>query len=159
MTDRKEALRDALQDAHAASWSVLSGLTSEEYDVKVYTGTPEGWTVRLVVAHLADAERGLLGQARRVLDGQAGVPSDFDRDRWNRSAVRRKASASIPELLKEIEGAHEEALSFLQDLNEEGLDRSGIGSMGHALTVEGFLRRMVEHRQEHVNDIRKVVGR
>lgn len=159
MTDRKQSLRETLETAHRTSWADLSGLSPEEFDVKVYTETPEGWTVRLIVAHLADAERGLLGQARRVWAGKSGVPSDFDRDRWNRSAVRRKASASIPALLEEIQDAHEEALSFLQDLDEEGLDRSGMGSMGYALTVEGFLRRMVEHRQEHVNDIRKAIGR
>jgi hypothetical protein len=159
MTDRKQSLRDVLETAHQASWSVLSGLSPEECNVKVYAETPEAWTVRLVVAHLADAERGLLGQARRVLAGKSGVPLDFDRDRWNRSAVRRKASASLTALLQEIQDAHEEALSFLQDLDGEGMDRSGTGSMGYALTVEGFLRRMVEHRQEHVNDIRKAIGR
>ncbi|MEX0788374.1 MAG: maleylpyruvate isomerase N-terminal domain-containing protein, partial [Anaerolineales bacterium] len=92
MTDRKEPLRETLETAHQASWSVLIGLSTEEYNVRVYGEGADGWTVRDVVAHLADAERGLLRQARRVTQGDAGVPSDFDRDRWNRSAVRRKAS-------------------------------------------------------------------
>lgn len=157
--DRKESLRQDLEEAHQESWSTLAALTPAEFALKVYPESFEGWEVRHVVAHLADAERGLLAQARRVSKGEPGVPADFDRERWNRSAVRRKGNASVPDLLQEIREGHQEALAFLQALDETLLDQRGMGSMGYSLSVEGFLRRIVEHRREHVEDIGRAIRR
>lgn len=159
MSQRKDAIRQQMTRAHVETWSVLSGLSAADLDRRVYAAHAEGWSVHQVVAHLADAERGLLGQARRVAEGKDGVPADFDRERWNRGAVRRKANVAVPELLREIQQAHEEGLAFLSQVPEVQLDLSGRTSMGIALTVEGLLRRIGDHRREHVADIRQALGR
>lgn len=159
MSQRKDSIRGHLTRAHVDTWSFLAGLAPSELDTRVYPAHAEGWIVRQVLAHLADAERGLLGQARRVAEGEDGVPADFDRERWNRGAVRRKASVQVPVLLREIQEAHEQGLEFLRDLPEANLDLSGRSSMGIVLTVEGLLRRIGDHRREHVDDIRQALGR
>lgn len=159
MSQRKDSIREHMTRAHVDTWSFLASLSPSDLGTRVYAAQAEGWTVRQILAHLADAERGLLGQARRVAEGKDGVPADFDRERWNRGAVRRKASVEAPVLLHEIQEAHEQGLEFLQDLPEANLDLSGRSSLGIVLTVEGLLRRIGDHRREHVADIRQALGR
>lgn len=159
MSQRKDSIREHMTQAHVDTWPFLSSLAPSDLETRVYAAQAEGWTVRQVLAHLADAERGLLGQARRVAEGKDGVPADFDRERWNRGAVRRKANVEVPALLHEIQDAHEQGLEFLRDLPEKDLDLSGRSSMGIVLTVEGLLRRIGDHRREHVADIHRALGR
>jgi hypothetical protein len=117
------------------------------------------WTVREVLGHLADSERGLLGQVTRLVAGEMTVPEDFDLARWNRGAVRKRAGMQVPELIEQIETAFQEALRFLGDLDESALDLEGRHSSGKIMNAEGFLRRMADHRSEHVADIQAALGR
>jgi uncharacterized damage-inducible protein DinB len=157
MGDRKAAIREHMQAQHAQSWPMLAALNPEDGDKLVYDA-PEAWTVHGVLAHLADAEHGLLGQVRRLLAGQQTVPEDFDLARWNRSAVRRGSEKSIRQLLQAIQEAYDDALAFLEDLDEEALDLSGRSSPGETWTLEHFLRRSATHRAEHAADIQKALA-
>lgn len=160
MSERKQAIADHMRAAHEATWPVLTSLSEADRRQPVY-GEGEGeWKVADLVAHLADAEKGLLGQVQRLLAGKATVPDDFDLNRWNRSAVRRNRGRSHEELVEEIRTAHLEALRTLEQADEAALDLRGRHSSGEVLTVEGFFRRMADHRHEHTRDIeRSLAGR
>ncbi|MGD8554040.1 MAG: DinB family protein [Anaerolineales bacterium] len=157
MGDRKAVIREHMQTRHAKSWPMLAALKPEDGDRLVYDA-PEPWTVHGVLAHLADAERGLLGQVQRLVAGHQTVPEDFDIARWNRSAVRRGSEKSIQELLQAIQEAYDDALAFLEDLDEEALDLHGRSSPGEIWTLEYFLRRSATHRVEHAADIQKALA-
>ena len=158
MGDRKAAIREHMQTQHAESWPTLAALKPEDGDCMVYE-SPEAWTVHAVLAHLADAERGLLSQVYRLAAGQPTVPEDFDIARWNRSAVRRGSEKSIQALLQAIEEAYEETLAFLEDLEEEALDLRGRSSPGEIWTMEYFLHRSATHRTEHAAGIQNALAR
>lgn len=156
MSERKQSIRDYVVHKHEESWRILQTLSTAELDLPVYDGgTETGWTIGDIVAHLADAESGLLTQAKRVAAGERPLPPDFDIDRWNRSAVRRRKEATFEDHLQAIEDAHQAALDFLDEVDEENLDREGIRPGQDRLTVEGFFRRMVNHRAQHVEDIQR----
>lgn len=159
MSERKAALRAHLERRHSESWPVLQSLTADDMGVEVYTEGEQTWTVKDLLGHLADGERGNLGQVQRLIAGQQTVPEDFDLDRWNRSAVRKSADAQPADLLQSIEQAYQQALAFLESLQEADLDLQGLHSSLATLTAEGFLRRMVDHRAEHVADIQKALQR
>jgi hypothetical protein len=159
VSDRKQAIAEFLRQCHAATWPVLSSLTEAERALPVYGDGDALWSVGDLVGHLADAEGGLLGQIERLLAGQATVPEDFDLDRWNRSAVRRSKGRSHPELLDQILKAHQEALATLAATPEAALDQTGRHGSGEMLTVEGFFRRMADHRRDHTAAIQRVVTR
>lgn len=159
MSDRKDTIRRYLVSAHEETWPVLSSLQPADLTAPVYGDGDSLWTVRELLGHLADSERGLLGQVSRLVAGEATVPEDFDLNRWNRSAVRKRAGLQVPELLKQISSAFQEALDFLDRVDEPSLDLQGRHASGRILSGEGFLRRMADHRQEHVADIRKALGR
>ena len=153
MNERKEALRSHMELQHAASWPVLEGLNDSVLQVEVYSSEEGTWSVKDLLGHLANAEKGNLGQAKRLVAGEQTVPPDFDLDRWNRGAVRKAANRSLADLLRLIADSYSSALSFVESLDEIDLDKVGLHAGGDMLTTEGFLRRMVDHRLEHVTDI------
>ena len=157
MSDRKQAIADSMRQAHAATWPVLLSLTEADLRLPVFGDGEALWSIGDLVGHLADAEAGLLGQVQRLLSGKATVPDDFDLDRWNRSAVRRSKSRPYQDLLDNILKAHQEALATLEATAESSLDRSGRHASGDILTVEGFFRRMADHRRDHTGDIQRAL--
>ena len=159
MSERKQAIRQYLLTAHRKTWPVLTGLQAEDMAVSVYGDEETLWTVREILGHLADAEPGLLGQVSRLVAGEVTVREDFDLARWNRTAVRKRAGLAVADLLSQIEVAFHEALQFLDGLDESVLDLTGRHSSGAILSAEGFLRRMADHRSEHVADIQAALGR
>lgn len=159
MSERSQGIREHLERKHSETWPVLSGLTSDDMHVMVYDNEGGRWTVKDILGHLADAERGVLGQAQRLVAGKQTVPPDFDLARWNRSAVRKSDGTPPAELLERITTAFQASLEFLGSLEDSQLDLVGRHSSGHLLSTEGFLRRISDHRAEHVADIRAALGR
>jgi len=157
MSGRKQAIEAYVSQAHQETWPVLAAIPEADRATLVY-GEGGPWTVRDVVAHLADAETGLLGQVQRLLAGKMTVPPDFDLNRWNRSAVRRSQGRLFEDLIEEIRRSHLEALSTLRSCSEDGLDLEGRHSSGEILSAEGFFRRMADHRRQHTHDIRLVIA-
>jgi hypothetical protein len=143
---------------HEETWPVLRSLQEDNYGEIVYREDEQMWQVKNVIAHLADSERGLLGQVKRLLAGEQTVPENFDLNRWNRSAVRKSANTPVAELLDQISEAYQELLQVLSGLDDDSLDKAGRHSSGRMLTVEGFFRRVLSHRSEHVADIQKALG-
>ena len=158
MSQRKDELRSHMESRDAETWPFLKGLAESDMPVEVYSSEENTWTVKDLLGHLADGERGNLGQAQRLVAGEQTVPADFDLDRWNRGAVRRAAKSSAAELLEVISESYSNALDFLDSLDESDLDKSGLHSSLETMTTEGFLRRMVDHRLEHVTDMQSALG-
>ena len=157
MSERKDKLRSHMESRNAETWPFLEGLTESDMPVEVYSSEENTWTVKDLLGHLADGERGNLGQAQRLVAGEQTVPADFDLDRWNRGAVRRAAKSSTAELLEVISESYSNALDFLDTLDESDFDKSGLHSSLETMTTEGFLRRMVDHRLEHVADMQSAL--
>jgi DinB superfamily len=159
MNQRTRLLHDHLSGVHAETWAVLSSLRSEDLEMELYVEGEAGWKVRDAVAHLADAERGLLGQIRRLVAGQPTLPDNFDLNRWNRGAVRKRAGQNLQALLDELRSGHEEAIAFLATISESDFDRVGRHASGEMLTTEGYFRRMGDHRRTHVADISRALAK
>jgi hypothetical protein len=154
---RKSEIRSFIEECHKESWSFLKTLTAEDAGVTLYQDNDYQWTVHTLVSHLADSERGMVGQAQRAVAGQTTVPEDFDLERWNRGVARKSASKAIPEFLNQILDAHKNGLGFLAGLDDAQLDIQGRHASGEMLSVEGFLRRIAQHRLDHVQDVKKVL--
>ncbi len=154
MTERTNRIRDRLDQVHAETWPVLTGLSPDAMQITVYNSESGTWTVNDLLGHLADSEAGRLGQAQRLVSGEQTVPPDFDLARWNRAAVRQSKETSAVELLDRILGAHQASLQFLDSLSDDHLDLVGRHSSGATFSSVRFLLRIADHRAEHVADIR-----
>ena len=158
MSERQDDLRSHLEKRHAETWPFLEGLMESDMPVEVYSSEEVTWNVKDLLGHLADGERGNLGQAMRLVAGEQTVPANFDLDRWNRGAVRRAAKTSPDDLREVIAESYSKALAFLDTINESDLDKVGLHSSGEQMTTEGFLRRMVNQRLEHVTDMQSALS-
>jgi hypothetical protein len=147
-----------MAEVHAETWPVLSTLTEDDRRLAVFGDGDALWSIADLVGHLADAEAGMLGQLQRLLAGKPTVPDDFDLDRWNRSAVRRAKSRTYEELLQTMLEAHRATLATLESTPEASLDLTGRHSSGDILTVEGYFRRIVDHRRDHTAHIRRALA-
>jgi hypothetical protein len=157
MSERKDTIEAYMQEANRQSMAILKAIDEPSLGTLVY-GEGDGlWSVRDVICHLADAEAGLLGQVRRLLAGKQTVPDDFDLNRWNRSAVRRKGDRSFPQLLDDIRQSFADALATLAGTDDADLDRVGRHPSGEMLTAEGYFRRMADHRRQHATDISRAL--
>lgn len=159
MSERRQAIQAYLVEAHAATWPLLTSITDADLDRPVYSQGEGPWLVRDVVAHLADAESGLLGQVRRLMAGEQTVPENFDLDRWNRGAARRNRHRGLQDLLEQIHSSHMEAVASVLAADESALDLRGRHGSGAVLTAEGFFRRMADHRREHTRDLASALQR
>ncbi len=159
MSDRKALVRAYLQARHTASWPVIQGVEQQHYQLWVYPEENPPWNVRDVIAHLADAERGLLLQLKRLSAGEPTLPDNFDLQRWNRGTARRSAEVSLDELVRQIEASYEDVLSFLEEVSEDQLDLTGRHGSGEWLSGEAYFRRIADHRAEHAADIERALKR
>lgn len=159
MSERTSALQEYMQQQHAKSWPVLESLEPDDMGVAVYSEGEQVWTVRDLLGHLADGERGNLGQVQRLVAGRQTVPEDFDLNRWNRSAVRKNAQLEPDQLLQNISEHYQRALDFAETLSDDDLELIGRHASGKMLTAEGFLKRMADHRVEHTADIQAALDR
>ncbi len=157
MTDRKARIRETIEADHAASLSILKGLTDLEWEQPVPSDEGFGWKARDVLAHLAVSEGGQLGQLTRCVAGQVTVPDDFDLARFNRRSVQKQADKPVAALLADIERGHAEVLKTLAAVGEADLDKSGRHARGDVITVEQFFTRITEHRREHAEQLQRAL--
>lgn len=155
--NRRTELRAFVTAHHAESWPILEKIQGEDHNKIVYETDDNQWSVQNVVSHLADAETGMLGQARRASQGQMTVPEDFDLERWNRSVARKSERNTIAGFREIISNTYKEILEFLDGLDDQTMDIEGRHSSGDILTIDGFMRRIASHRLEHAQDILKVL--
>ena len=158
MTDRKSRILQAVEKDHALSWAILSSIPAEGWARRVYSEEGADWTVRDLVAHLADSEGGQMGQLQRLLRGGQTLPPDFDLQRWNRSAVAKRAGRAPEEHLSEILAAYHSGQTLLEGATEGDLDRVGRHARGDDLTVEAFFLRIASHRLQHAREIQQAMA-
>jgi hypothetical protein len=133
-------------------------LGEADWATPVYSAEAGQWTARDVLAHLADSERGQLGQVKRLVAGEQTVPPDFDLNRWNKRVVQKRAGQSPGELLGEIRAAYAALLGLLEGLDDADLDKVGRHARGDPLSAEGYFRRIAEHRAQHAAESRAALG-
>ena len=156
-SNRKSELLDFITTQHIQSWSILESLEDIDREKVVYPTEDHQWTVQKVVSHLADAESGILGQARRASQGKETVPEDFDLERWNRSVARKSERNTIDGFREQIMKTHVDILDFLDGLDDPTLEIKARHSSGDILTIEDFLRRIASHRLEHTQHIQEAL--
>ena len=77
MSDRKQAILHTLAQARIKLMGVLHQLQADDWEKTVQDGNSK-WTVRQMVIHLVDAQKGMTGQMTTINGGQEAIPEDFD---------------------------------------------------------------------------------
>jgi uncharacterized damage-inducible protein DinB len=157
MSDRKAEIYALLDNSRHNLRKLLDGLQSADWEKQVQEGD-NFWTVRQMVSHLADAQRGMTGQISNISVDKDVIPADFDLDRWNKRAVEKFAEKTPEELLVMLEEGQVNLKQVLAGLSDEQLDKRGRHSSLEIMSVEEIARLIGTHEAEHTKIIADSLG-
>jgi hypothetical protein len=130
---------------------VLTGVFGEEED---FTLAPGKWSIRQLIAHLADTELVFASRFRQVIAEDSPPLMPFDQDRWaqNLDYARRKPKQSL-ETLRRLRAENHE---FLKELPAAAFERTGNHAKDGPLTVYQLLERLTNHVEKHAQQMQAI---
>jgi DinB superfamily len=129
---------------------ILTGVYGEEEDF----GLPGKWTVRQIVAHLADAEMVGAHRFRQVIAEDNPTLIAYNQDAWthNLDYARRKPKQSL-ETFRRIRAENHE---LLKGLPPEAFDRAGNHSENGRMTLLQLLEGYAGHAESHAKQLQGI---
>jgi uncharacterized damage-inducible protein DinB len=157
MTDRTAFLKKRLNAAQAAMDTVLDQV-GDRWDEQVYNDGP-AWTARQLLIHMAEAEHGLFGQMRSIVEtGESTVPDDFDVDRYNKRSVEKRAEMTVAEARESLERDRAAMLAWLDTLTDADLEKTGRHPVIGVIPIDMYVRVIARHQKDHTADIARALG-
>jgi hypothetical protein len=129
----------------------ITGAAGPELDFKP---APDKWSVRQIVAHLADAEAANVVRLRQVIaeDNPTLVP--FDQNAWaERTDYQKRKPSQALETMRQLRADNHQ---LLKDLPLETYSRTGHHLKRGTMTLLDMLRLFAEHAENHAAQIREV---
>jgi len=129
---------------------VLTGVFGEEED---FTIAPGKWSVRQIVAHLADAELVAAHRFRQIVAEDNPTLVAFDQDAWtcNLDYARRKPKQSL-ETFRRIRAENYE---LLKELPASAYERAGNHTETGRLTLRQVLEGFARHAESHARQLQE----
>jgi hypothetical protein len=156
MSERKEKLIARLSDSREYLNKVLDQV-GDRWEEKVYSDGL-AWTVRQLVNHLADADRGHNNQVMNIAEGRDIIPEDFDIERYNRRVTEKAAEKTVESARYELNQSRQMLNDWLFALNESKLDAKGRHATLRIMSVEEILYQQATHEEGHARDIAEAVN-
>jgi|SRR5215469_12643578 len=130
---------------------VLTGVFGEEED---FTLAPGKWSIRQIIAHLADTELVFASRFRQIIAEDTPPLLAFKQDQWatNLDYARRKPKQSL-ETLRRLRAENYE---LLKELPGESFGRAGNHSTDGLLTVHQLLERLTNHVEKHAQQMQAI---
>jgi hypothetical protein len=130
---------------------VLTGVYGEEED---FAPAPGKWSVRQIVAHLADAEMVGAHRFRQVIAEDNPTLIAYNQDAWtaNLDYARRKPKQSL-ETFRRIRAENYE---LLKGLPESAFERAGNHSENGRMTLRQLLEGYAGHAETHARQLQEI---
>ena len=131
--------------------ALLTGVYGEEED---YLTAPGKWSIRQIVAHLADTELVAAHRFRQVIAEESPTLVAFNQDAWasHLDYARRKPKQSL-ETFRRIRAENYE---LLKDLPEEAYTRTGNHLQNGSLTLRRLVEGMAQHAESHARQLQDI---
>ena len=132
---------------------VLTGVFGEEED---FIAAPGKWSIRQIVAHLADSEMVGAHRMRQVIAEDNPTLIAFDQDAWTRNLdyARRKPKQSL-ETFRRVRAENHE---LLKGLPESAFERAGNHSENGPMTLRRLLEGYAQHAESHARQMTEIRG-
>jgi hypothetical protein len=130
---------------------VLTGVFGEEED---FAAAPGKWSVRQIVAHLADAELVGAHRMRQVIAEDQPTLIAFNQDQWtaNLDYAKRKPKTSL-ETFRRIRAENYE---LLKDLPPAAFERTGNHTENGPMTLLKLLEGYAGHAESHARQLQEI---
>ena len=130
---------------------VLTGVFGDEEDFAI---APGKWSIRQIIAHLADAELVGAHRFRQVIAEDNPTLIAFDQDAWARNLDynQRKPKQSL-ESFRRIRAENYELLNRLP---ETAFDRAGNHTENGAMSLRKLLEGYAQHVESHARQLQEI---
>ena len=130
---------------------VLTGVYGDETD---YSVAPGKWSIRLLIAHLADSEMVGAQRFRQVIAEDNPPLGAFDQDAWARNLdyLRKQPRQS----LESFRRVRAENYELLKSLPESAFERTGVHSERGPLTLRQLLDIYADHAESHARQMQAI---
>jgi len=130
---------------------VLTGVFGEEED---FITAPGKWSIRQIIAHLADSEMVGAHRMRLVIAQDNPTLTAFDQDAWTRNLdyARRKPKQSL-ETFRRIRAENHE---LLKGLPLEAFDRPGTHTEDGPVTLRSLVEGYANHAESHARQLHDI---
>ena len=130
---------------------VLTGVFGEEED---FITAPGKWSIRQIIAHLADTEMVYAHRMRQVIAEENPTLTPFDQDAWARNLdyARRKPKQSL-ETFRRVRAENHE---LLKELPEMAFARAGNHSERGAVTLRQIVEGAASHTESHARQMQQI---
>lgn len=155
--DRQMHWRQQLTNSRQQLLTLLQELQPAQWDAVVFSeGDP--WTVRTLVSHLIENERGMSIHVHKIRKGEPTVPEGFDLQAWNAGVKERMGERTPDELLAMLETTRTKTLEVMASLKDEEWTRTGRHPARGSITVEQYYETIAGHEMAHAEDIREALS-
>jgi uncharacterized protein (TIGR03083 family) len=154
--EKKEILEKLVQTRRALL-AFLGGLDEAKWETAVQI-EDASWTIADVVRHLVNAEQGMTGLIEQFKAGKDPVPPDFDRERYNKSRVRKTQDLTPSDLLNKMETNREHLLTVLETLQPEDWAKKGRHASLRIMTIEEVSHTIADHEAGHLTEMKQVLA-
>jgi DinB superfamily len=118
---------------------------------------PEKWSVCEILAHLAEDELTSTWRYRQMIENPGVALAGFDQDLWARlGRYDSWTAADALQMFRLLRGAN---LRMLKALTPEQWERHGTHAERGRITVRALARHMAGHDCNHMEQIRRILGR
>ena len=130
---------------------VLTGVFGEEED---YLTGPGKWSIRQLIAHLADSELVAAHRFRQIAAEEHPTLVAFDQEAWARNLdyARRKPKQS----LESFRRVRAENYELLKELPAEAFARTGNHTERGPVTLRAQLETMAQHAEAHARQMQAI---
>lgn len=128
--------------------TVTTGAAGSELD---FTPGPGRWSIRQILAHLADAEIVAAVRIRRIVAEDNPLLVAFDQDAWaRRLGYEKRRVADALELLRRLRAENHQLLAAL---NAADFERPGTHSEQGRITLRELVAGQAAHLERHAQQI------
>src|SRR5579859_6218362 len=117
MSDRKTEVLDALDQAQQNLNNLFSHMQPSDWDRQIQD-EDQMWTVRQILAHLVNAQRGMTNNITSINTGGGGAATDFDVHRWNKRMVEKSVDKTPQDLITELGTGHAALKTVIEGLDD-----------------------------------------
>lgn len=145
-----------LDQSRQTFMQLLQSLDPAQWDVPVFS---EGdvWTIKTVVSHLLDSERGMSIHVHKIRKGEETLPPDFDLNRWNAAVSTRVGDLTPDELLAALQATRAKTLELLNKVQADEWELTGRHPARGTITIDQYYETIHGHEVTHTADIQNAL--
>lgn len=131
--------------------AVITGAAGAELD---FVPAPKKWSIRQILAHLADSEIVCSDRFRRVIAEDNATLVGYDQNAWAaRLNYKRRKTAHLLELFRHLRAENHE---LLRDLPEEVFERTGTHTERGTVSLQQLVEYDTEHHEKHAQQLQEL---